>query len=112
MLRAITEDDLETEEGRRDEASTVRFAKWVRTTVVEGIKNTIQATFYAWHYSTKPNMTCAPLLVAVRDGIQRLEEQLSQEAEEATTAEVSTEPSQKKRVTCDQDEEEDRGLDI
>ena len=39
--------------------------------------------FYACDYSTKPNMTCAPLLVAVRDGIRRLEDQLKKEEEEA-----------------------------
>eukprot|EP00973_Karenia_brevis_P006549 890895-Karenia_brevis.AAC.1 len=33
-------------------------------------------------------MTCAPLLVAVRDGIHRLEEQLQREAEEARNEEL------------------------
>ena len=45
--------------------------------------------FYACDYSTKPNMTCAPLMVAIRDGVRRLEEQLQQEEEEARGAEIA-----------------------
>ena len=66
-----------------------RFVRWVRAGVVEGMKSTIQAMFYACDYSTKPNMTCAPLLVAVRDGICRLEDQLQQEEEEARNEELA-----------------------
>ena len=50
------------------------------------MKQSIQAMFYACDYSTKPNMTCAPLLVAVRDGIRRLEERLRVEEEAAAEA--------------------------
>jgi len=66
-----------------------RFARWVRSVIVDGMKNTIQTTFYACDYSTKPNMTCAPLLVAVRDGIHRLEETMQQEEEDAKSAELA-----------------------
>ena len=52
------------------------------------MKSTIQAMFYACDYSTKPNMTCAPLLVAVRDGIGKLEDQFRREDEEARNAEL------------------------
>ena len=64
-------------------APAQRFVRWVRASIVEGFKSTIQAMFYACDYSTKPNMTCAPLLVADRDGIRRLEDQLKKEEEEA-----------------------------
>ena len=60
-----------------------RFARWMRRTVVDGLKSSLQAMFYACDYSTKPNMTCAPLMVAVRDGIHKLEETMRQEEEDA-----------------------------
>ena len=44
-----------------------RFEKWVRKLVVDQMASSIAATFYACDYSTKPNMTCAPLLVAIRE---------------------------------------------
>ena len=71
------------------------FRRWMHSVVVEGFKNCIQAMFYACDYSTKPNQVMAPLIVAVRDGIQRLEEQLRQEdAEEMKpTQEGHTGPS-------------------
>ena len=68
------------------------FVTWVRETIVEGMKSTIQAMFYACDYSTKPNMTCAPLLVAVRDGIGRLEEQFRLEEEAAKTEQLREHP--------------------
>ena len=63
-----------------------RFVRSVKSLVVSMMKQSIQAMFYACDYSTKPNMTCAPLLVAIRDGVQRIEETLQREAEEAETA--------------------------
>ena len=50
-----------------------------KSVVVDCMTNTIQVMFYACDYSTKPNMTCAPLLAAIWDGIRRLEEQLQKE---------------------------------
>ena len=50
------------------------------------MKNCIQVMFYACDYSTKPNMTCAPLLVAIRDGIHRLEAELQAEEDDAKAA--------------------------
>ncbi|CAK0852500.1 unnamed protein product, partial [Prorocentrum cordatum] len=64
-----------------------RFRRGIRALTVNIMKQSIQAMFYACDYSTKPNMTCAPLLVAVRDGIRRLEERLRLEEEEAAAAE-------------------------
>ena len=59
--------------------------------VVECMKNCIQVMFYACDYSTKPNMTCAPLMVAIRDGIHRLEEELQAEEEDARAAALADE---------------------
>ena len=63
-----------------------RFKRRAKSVVVECMKNCIQVMFYACDYSTKPNMTCAPLLVAIRDGIHRLEEELQAEEEDAKAA--------------------------
>ena len=65
-----------------------RFKRMAKSVVVDCMKNTIQVMFYACDYSTKPNMTCAPLLVAIRDGIRRLEEQLQKEEEDARAEEL------------------------
>ena len=59
-----------------------RFKGWVRGMVVEAMHASIAAMFYACDYATKPNMVCAPLLVAIRDGLQRLESSLEAEREE------------------------------
>ena len=88
---AEVEEDLRAARTRRvavekAKGPAQRFAGWVRTIVVENMKSSIQAMFYACDYSTKPNMTCAPLLVAIRDGVRRLEEQLQQEEEESRSA--------------------------
>ena len=56
-----------------------RFKKHVRTMLVEAMAATQAATFYACDYSTKPNMTCAPLLVNLQSGIRKLEETLAEE---------------------------------
>ena len=45
----------------------------MRGMVVEAMHASIAAMFYACDYATKPNMVCAPLLVAIRDGLRRLE---------------------------------------
>ena len=65
-----------------------RFRRAIKGLTVNIMKQSIQAMFYACDYSTKPNMTCAPLLVAVRDGIRRLEERLRVEEEAAAAAEA------------------------
>ena len=59
------------------------FKRWVRSMNVEGMRNSLQIMFYICDYATKPNMTCAPLLVAIRDGVKRLEVELKKEQEEA-----------------------------
>ena len=64
------------------DAQTRRIEMWVRKLVVDMMASSIAATFYACDYSTKPNMTCAPLLVAIRECIAKLEEQLEVEREE------------------------------
>ena len=65
-----------------------RFRRYVKRIIVDCMKSSIQVMFYACDYSTKPNMTCAPLLVAMRDGIRRLEAQLQAEEEDARVAEL------------------------
>ncbi len=45
-----------------------RFKNLIRSLVVSMVGDGIAAAFYACGYSTKPNMTCAPLLVAYGDG--------------------------------------------
>ncbi|CAK0803316.1 unnamed protein product [Prorocentrum cordatum] len=59
-----------------------RFRRSIKALTVTIMKQSVQAMFYACDYSTKPNMTCAPLLVAVRDGIRRLEERLRTEVQD------------------------------
>ena len=73
---------------RRGGSAARKFASQVKSLVVEGMKNSMQSMFYACDYSTKPNMTCAPLLVAVQQGIQRLEEYLRLEEEKAPQEEI------------------------
>ena len=95
---------------RKATGPTKRFATWVRSLVVDTMKNSIQAMFYACDYSTKPNMTCAHTLVALRGGVQRLEEELKQQAEEAQNQEITaitqTLPfnNSKRQLTKQQDE--------
>ena len=43
------------------------------------MQNSNQAMFYACDYSTKPNMVVARLLVAIRSGLQCLEEELKEQ---------------------------------
>ena len=49
--------------------------------VCESLASSIAIMFYACDYATRPNMVCAPLLVALRDGLARLEASLRGEAE-------------------------------
>ena len=72
-----------------------QFRRWTRSLIIEAMKNSIQAMFYACDYATKPNMLCAPLLVAIRDGLRRLQEQLEQEDEAARTAELEAQLGKK-----------------
>ena len=87
------EEELRTARARRRErfrkmGPAKRFFKTMRTLIVDGMKNSIQAMFYACDYSTKPNMVCAPLMVAVQYGVQRLEERLRWEEDEARREEL------------------------
>ena len=66
----------------------LKFKQWVRTLVLESHVSSIAAMFYACDYSTKPNMTCAPVLVSLRDGVQRLDETLREEDEKERLAEL------------------------
>ena len=52
--------------------------------------STIAAMFYACDYSTKPNMACEPLLVAVKEGLRKLDAVLQAEAEEAKKQEAES----------------------
>ena len=59
-------------------------AQWIRRNVVdcviEGIRSGIQTSFYICDYSTKPNMTCAPLLKNMAHGMEQLDATLKEEA--------------------------------
>lgn len=50
--------------------------------VVEGIRPGIQTAFYTVDYSTKPHMTCEPLLKHLAEGMGRLDAELQREREE------------------------------
>jgi hypothetical protein len=47
--------------------------------LVEAAWSSIQTALYTCDYSTKPNMTCGPLLKHMEDGMRRLERQLERE---------------------------------
>jgi len=74
-----------------------RFKRMVHRMVRESMASSIAAMFYACDYATKPNMVCAPLLVALRDGLARLEAKLEEEAQqerlEQLLAETRQDPS-------------------
>lgn len=57
--------------------------QWMRKNIVdciiEGIRSGIQTSFYVCDYSTKPNMTCAPLLKHMAQGMQNLEATMKEE---------------------------------
>jgi len=58
-----------------------RFRRMAGQMVRESMASSIATMFYACDYATKPNMVCAPLLVALRDGLARLEAKLREESE-------------------------------
>ena len=49
--------------------------------ITEGVRSGIQTAFYTCDYSTKPNMTCAPLLKHLAHGMDALEKQMRAEEE-------------------------------
>ena len=51
----------------------------VMENVVEAARSSIQTSFYTCDYSTKPNMTCGPMLKHMEEGMCRLEQQLRRE---------------------------------
>ena len=56
--------------------STLAFRQQVVECLVEAIRSAVQTGFYVCDYTTKPNMTCAPLLTYLRDGMQHLSDQI------------------------------------
>ena len=72
-------------------ATLRRFTQRVKTLIRESMASSIATTFYACDYATKPNMVCAPLLVALRDGLARLETKLREEAEHERVEELKAE---------------------
>ena len=56
---------------------------WLRENLVEGLRSGIQTSFYTCDYTTKPSLTCGPVLKHLTTGMQRLEEQMQVEAEAA-----------------------------
>ena len=57
--------------------------KWLLENVVEGLRSGIQTSFYTCDYTTKPALTCGPMLRHLTVGMQRLEEQMQMELETA-----------------------------
>ena len=71
--------------------------------------------FDACDYSTKPNMVVAPLLVAIRNGLQRLEEELKEqdaaaEQSEQTVASTTSSVTYTRRPLTKLEEEARRRL--
>ena len=58
---------------------------WLRENLVEGLRSGIQTSFYTCDYTTKPALTCGPVLRHLTVGMQRLEERMQVEAETAET---------------------------
>ena len=58
---------------------------WLRENLVEGLRSGIQTSFYTCDYTTKPALTCGPVLRHLTVGMQRLEERMQIEAETAET---------------------------
>ena len=56
---------------------------WLRENLVEGLRSGIQTSFYTCDYTTKPSLTCGPVLKHLTTGMQRLEERMQVEAEAA-----------------------------
>jgi hypothetical protein len=53
--------------------------RFVLENLVEAARSSIQTAFYTCDYSTKPNMTCGPLLKHMEDGMRGLERQMQRE---------------------------------
>ena len=49
---------------------------WLRENLVEGLRSGIQTSFYTCDYTTKPSLTCGPVLKHLTTGMQRLEERM------------------------------------
>ena len=58
---------------------------WLRENLVEGLRSGIQTSFYTCDYTTKPALTCGPVLRHLTVLMQRLEERMQVEAETAET---------------------------
>lgn len=65
-----------------------RFKQYVRAMLVEAMAATQASTFYACDYPTKPNMTCAPLLENLQNGMRKLEQTLAEEREKERLEEL------------------------
>ena len=55
---------------------------YVKECVVEGIHTGIQTSFYTCDYTTKPSLTCGPVLKHPTHGMQKLEDAMRAEAEQ------------------------------
>ena len=55
---------------------------YVKECVVEGIRTGIQTSFYTCDYTTKPSLTCGPVLKHLTHGMQKLEDTMRAEAEQ------------------------------
>ncbi|CAL1153389.1 unnamed protein product [Cladocopium goreaui] len=55
---------------------------YVKECVVESIRTGIQTSFYTCAYTTKPSMTCGPMLKHLTHGMKNLEEKMQAEAEQ------------------------------
>ena len=60
--------------------STLAFRQEVVECLITAIRSGVQTGFYVRDYTTKPNMTCAPLLADLRDRIQHLSNQMEEES--------------------------------
>lgn len=55
---------------------------YVKECVVEGIRTGIQTSYYTCDYTTKPSLTCGPVLKHLTHGMQKLEDTMRAEAEQ------------------------------
>lgn len=55
---------------------------YVKEFVVEGIRTGIQTSFYTCDYTTKPSLTCGPVLKHLTHGMEQLEHTMRAEAEQ------------------------------
>eukprot|EP00438_Fugacium_kawagutii_P020118 Skav226970 [mRNA] locus=scaffold51:356186:370706:- [translate_table: standard] len=54
---------------------------WLQENLIEGLRSGIQTSFYTCDYTTKPALTCGPVLKHLTNGMQKLEERMQMEAE-------------------------------